>query len=88
MKVLSNFFERNRKHFESSGKLHSAKPVFDALDNFFFAPSTRTSAAPHLRDPLDVKRFMSMVIIALFPCVAMSFYFFGPKNRFHFSGLD
>lgn len=47
------------------------------MENFFFAPSTRTAMAPHVRDPLDVKRFMSMVIVALLPCLAASFYFYG-----------
>ena len=30
-----------------------------------------------MRDPLDVKRFMSVVILALAPCVLASLYFFG-----------
>ncbi|NQT19292.1 MAG: RnfABCDGE type electron transport complex subunit D [Planctomycetes bacterium] len=53
------------------------KPVFDATENFFYAPSARTQNAPHIRDPLDLKRFMSMVIIGLAPCVVAAFYFFG-----------
>jgi Na(+)-translocating NADH:ubiquinone oxidoreductase B subunit len=47
------------------------------MENFFFAPSTTTTGAPHVRDPLDIKRLMSMVIVALLPCLAVSFYFFG-----------
>lgn len=77
MKILQQLLDRSRHHFESGGKLSPMKPLFDAMDNFCFAPSTRTSTAPHIRDPLDVKRFMSMVIIALVPCVVASFYFFG-----------
>ena len=77
MKLILTFFERQRKHFEQAGKLRAMKPLFDAMENFFFGPSTRTVTAPHIRDPLDVKRFMSMVIIALIPCVFMPFYLFG-----------
>lgn len=77
MKILRQLLDGSRKHFEDEGKLSFAKPLFDAMDNFMFAPSTRTAVAPHIRDPLDVKRFMSMVIVALLPCVAASFYFFG-----------
>ncbi len=77
MKVLLNIFERLRGHFGDDGKLRLAKPMFDAADNFFFAPNTRTIKTPHVRDPLDVKRFMSMVIIALLPCLLAAFYFFG-----------
>ena len=77
MKMLLDIFERLRKHFEEDGKLRAAKPLFDAAENFFFSPSTRTVRSPHVRDPLDIKRFMSMVIIALMPCVVASVYFFG-----------
>lgn len=77
MKILRQILDGSRKHFEDEGKLSFAKPLFDAMDNFMFAPSTRTAVAPHIRDPLDVKRFMSMVIVGLLPCVAASFYFYG-----------
>jgi len=53
------------------------KPLYEAMENFFFAPPSRTLYAPFSRDPLDIKRYMSMVIIGLLPCVAASLYFFG-----------
>lgn len=77
MKMLLKLFERASRHFDEGGKLRPAKPLFDAVENFFFAPATQTTRGPHVRDPLDVKRFMSMVIIALIPCVLGSIYFFG-----------
>ncbi|UCG56724.1 MAG: RnfABCDGE type electron transport complex subunit D [Phycisphaerales bacterium] len=76
MKVLLKVFEAVRPTFEQ-GKLKAFKPLYEAMENFFFAPSTTTTTAPHVRDPLDVKRLMSMVIIALLPSIAASFYFFG-----------
>ena len=66
-----------RPTFEEGGKLQLFNPVFGALEHFFFAPSTRTIGAPHVRDPLDLKRVMSMVIISVFPCVLAALYFFG-----------
>ncbi len=77
MKSLLNLFDRIRPYFAEGGKMHAGKPLFDAGENFLFAPATRTIGSPHVRDPLDVKRFMSMVIIGLAPCVAASLYFFG-----------
>lgn len=79
MKFLLKVFERMRPAFEDGGKCQVAKPLFDAIENFFFAPSTQTETAPHVRDPLDLKRYMSMVIIALLPCVLMSVYYFGVR---------
>ena len=77
MKSLFKLFERTKPLFEDGGRFRPFKPVFDALENFFFGPATTTTVAPHIRDPLDVKRFMSMVIVALIPVLLASFYFFG-----------
>ena len=78
MKWLLNQFDRiGKRLFDDGRPLRAARPVFDAAENFFFAPNKRTASGPHVRDPLDVKRFMSMVIIALLPAVAASIYFFG-----------
>ncbi len=43
MKALLKLFERIRPHFEDRGKLRLGKPLFDAGENFFFAPGTRTT---------------------------------------------
>jgi Na+-transporting NADH:ubiquinone oxidoreductase subunit B/electron transport complex protein RnfD len=77
VKILLQLFEKVRPIFEDDGKLSPMKPLYEAMENFFFAPSSRTLHAPFSRDPLDIKRYMSMVIIGLLPCVAASLYFFG-----------
>ncbi len=77
MKLLLKMFERMHPLFDEGKKLSRGKPLFDAMENFCFAPVTTTSTSPHIRDPLDVKRYMSMVIIALLPALLASFYFFG-----------
>ncbi len=76
MRLLESVFDRLRPHFEE-GLLGHAKPLFDAINNFFLAPRTRTRVAPHVRDPLDVKRYMSMVILALAPATVAGLYLFG-----------
>ncbi|MHC4563322.1 MAG: RnfABCDGE type electron transport complex subunit D [Planctomycetota bacterium] len=77
MKLLEDTFAKLRPLFDQGGRLRPLKPLFDAGENFFLSPSARAAAAPHVRDPLDVKRYMSMVIVALVPCVLASIYFFG-----------
>jgi len=77
MKLLLRLLDRLRPGFEEGGRFARFKCVFDAGEAFSFSPATRTPGAPHVRDPLDVKRFMSMVIIALAPCLVASIYFFG-----------
>lgn len=77
MKWLLKVIEAVRPNFEEGGKLRLLNPVFGALEHFFFAPSTTTIGAPHVRDPMDLKRFMSMAIISVVPCALAALYLFG-----------
>jgi len=77
MKRLGSLFERLRPGFEKGGRLHVLSPVFDAAETFFFSPPTVPAVSPHIRDPLDNKRFMVTVIVALLPCLLAGVYFFG-----------
>ena len=70
MRWLEKFFGRLRPPFENDGRLSFFGPLFEAFENFCFAPGHGTVVAPHVRDAIDVKRFMSMVIVALLPCLA------------------
>jgi Na+-transporting NADH:ubiquinone oxidoreductase subunit B/electron transport complex protein RnfD len=77
MRPILNILDWLRPHFQEGGRFSLMKPVFDAADALFFSPLETTNVAPHVRDPLDVKRVMSLVIIALVPCIVASVYFFG-----------
>ncbi len=77
MSMLRGVFDKVRPAFSDYGRLHRLAPLFDAMENFFFWTNTRTPGSPHVRDPLDIKRFMSMVVIAMLPALAASTYFFG-----------
>lgn len=79
MKLVARMLENARPRFEGSGKYAALNPVYRAADNFFFAASGTTAYAPFGRDPLDVKRYMSLVIAAIFPCLAAGVYFFGVR---------
>lgn len=79
MKPIKNILERLRPLFGDGGRMRVFSPVYQAADNFFFSHVEETSHAPFGRDPLDVKRYMSLVIVALMPAFAASLYFFGPR---------
>ncbi len=77
MKIIHDIFDSLRPLFASGKKLHMLEPMFEATENFFFSTGVRTSEGPHIRNSLDIKRYMSMVILALIPSVLAGFYFFG-----------
>lgn len=56
--------------------LNKFKPVIIALDEFFFG-TDKVTRLPHIVDYVDIKRFMSFVIIGLLPAVLASIYFWG-----------
>lgn len=87
MKALKRLFDTTRPHFESGGRLEKLHPLFDAIETVAFAPALPTAADAHVRDSLDLKRFMTFVIIALMPP-----FFYGIYNAGYqaaaASGLD
>ena len=73
MKPIRSLIDRLYK-VRALGKF---KPVLDALDAALFGTDETTTGAPHIVDSIDVKRYMSFVIIALLPAVAASIYYYG-----------
>ncbi|MDD5672739.1 MAG: RnfABCDGE type electron transport complex subunit D, partial [Chitinivibrionales bacterium] len=77
MKWLFKILENLQPDFGPQGKFARFGPLFEAIDNFLFSSAARTTGEPHIRDPLDLKRLMTVVIVALIPCTMASVYFFG-----------
>ncbi len=74
MKFIKNIFDAQRRHFEPGGRLSLLAPLFDAMETFFFIPGLVTRQRPFIRDSLDLKRFMSMVLLALVPPLVFGIY--------------
>jgi Na+-transporting NADH:ubiquinone oxidoreductase subunit B len=49
-------------------------PLIDAFDTLMFTPNHVTSNGSHVRDAIDLKRTMMLVIIALVPCLLFGIY--------------
>jgi Na+-transporting NADH:ubiquinone oxidoreductase subunit B len=75
MKTVQRFFDSQRRHFEAGGRYARFYPFFESIESIFFAPATVTQTGPNVRDSLDVKRYMTLVIVALVP-----HYLFGVYN--------
>lgn len=56
--------------------LANFKPVLNAADEFFFGTG-KVTTLPHIVDYIDIKRFMSFVVIALIPAALASVYLWG-----------
>jgi Na+-transporting NADH:ubiquinone oxidoreductase subunit B len=74
MRALRRLLDRVGKPFHPGGKLERFFPLYEAADTFFYSPASVTQGGAHVRDALDLKRMMMLVIIAALPCVFMAMY--------------
>jgi len=61
-------------------RLAKIRPLFRAIDEFFFGTAKVTIVSPrspHILDQMDIKRYMLLVILALLPAVFSAIYFYG-----------
>lgn len=60
--------------FHKGGRLEKLYPLYEANDTFLYTPGEVTKGGTHVRDAIDTKRMMSIVIVALLPCILMAMY--------------
>ncbi len=63
-----------KKAFGSSGPLRRLAPLYEAVESVFVARPRFTETAPVVRDSLDVKRYMMLLIVALVPHYGFGIY--------------
>ena len=87
MNGLRNFVDKIKPTFEKGGKLGFLHSTFDAFETFLFVPDTVTRRGAHVRDCVDLKRIMIMVVIALVPAMLFGIWNTGYQHSLAF-GLD
>ncbi|MDO8488916.1 MAG: RnfABCDGE type electron transport complex subunit D [Candidatus Omnitrophota bacterium] len=76
MKLIKGILEDLNGVFQKHKALARLSPVLNAMDEFFFG-SGKVTTLPHIVDYIDIKRFMSFVVIALIPATLAAIYFWG-----------
>ncbi|MEP3048194.1 MAG: NADH:ubiquinone reductase (Na(+)-transporting) subunit B [Roseibium sp.] len=71
---LRNFFDRLEPYFVKGGKYEKLFPIYEMVESFIYTPKTVTTAAPHARSYVDMKRIMTYVVIATIPCILIGLY--------------
>ena len=81
--MLRKFLDNIEEKILSSNKLKKFHPLHDALDTFLYTKNTQTLSAPYVRDSIDLKRTMIIVVLALLPSLIFGTYNVGlqsPEN--------
>lgn len=68
--------EKMMRKFEPDhdGKWAKFHPVWDGFYTFLFTPGDTTVKGAHIRDGIDLKRTMFVVVLALIPCLLFGIY--------------
>lgn len=77
MKGIRKLLDNIKPTFSKGGKLSFLHSSFDAFETFLFVPDTVTRKGSHIRDSIDLKRTMTMVIFALVPALLFGMYNIG-----------
>jgi len=72
--MIRKMLDRMHPLFAKGGKLEKLYPLYEAQDTFLYTPGETAHGPTHVRDALDLKRMMSMVIVALLPCIFFAMF--------------
>ncbi|MFH1319845.1 MAG: NADH:ubiquinone reductase (Na(+)-transporting) subunit B [Bacteroidota bacterium] len=80
MKLFRNIIDSIKPHFEKGGKYEKFYAVFVTFETFLFVPGEVTEKGCHIRDGIDLKRTMIVVVIALIPCLLFGIWNTGHQH--------
>ncbi|MGB4400309.1 MAG: NADH:ubiquinone reductase (Na(+)-transporting) subunit B [Daejeonella sp.] len=82
MEALRKLLDKIKPHFEAEGKLEKFYPAFNAFETFLFVPEHTTGArGTHIRDAIDLKRTMILVVLSLVPCLLFGMWNAGYQHH-------
>ncbi len=81
MKAIRKILDNIKPHVQKGGKFEMFHSAFDAVETLLFVPDHVTTKGSHIRDGVDMKRTMTVVILALLPTLIFGMWNVG---RLHF----
>lgn len=69
MKGLRKYLDNIKPHFSKGGRFAVLHSTFDAFETFLFVPNTTAKSGVHMRDAMDMKRTMIIVVLSLVPAL-------------------
>lgn len=84
MKFLQDIIHSVKPHFEKGGRFEKLYPAFEALETFLFTPGETTKHGVHIRDAMDLKRTMMVVIVSLIPPMLFGMWNVGNQHHLAF----
>ena len=79
MKLFKNILSSVKPHFSKGGKLEKLYPAYDAFETFLFVPDHTTHKGTHIKDAIDLKRTMALVVLSMLPCILFGMWNIGDQ---------
>ncbi len=80
MNFLRNFLDKQKPKFEKGGKFSAFRSVFTGFEAFLFVPDHTAKSGSNIRDAVDLKRTMIVVVLALVPALLFGMYNVGYQH--------
>ena len=80
MKAIRNYIDKIKPQFQKGGKFEKFESTFDAFETFLFVPDKVTFKGSHIRDAMDMKRMMIVVVVALIPALLFGMWNVGYQH--------
>lgn len=80
MRALRRYINNIKPHFQKGGKFEKLESTFEAFETFLFVPDQVTTQGSHIRDAMDMKRTMSLVVISLIPALLFGMWNVGYQH--------
>lgn len=77
MSWLRKLLDQMEPLFAKGGRLEMFGAVYEAADTLFYSPATVTRGTPHVRDAVDLKRVMMLVLLCGIPAAAVGIFSVG-----------
>jgi len=81
MSGLRGYIDKIKPHFEKGGKFEKLQSTFEAFETLLFVPNKVTTQGTHIRDAMDMKRTMIIVVIALVPTILFGMWNAGYQHH-------
>jgi len=74
MSPLRKLLDQLEPQFRKGARLERYQAVFEMLDTLLYSPSDVSRRAPHVRDAINLKRVMGLVVIGVLPCALVGMW--------------
>jgi len=78
--MLRKIIDQIKPSFQKGKKLHFLHSTFDAFETLLFVPNKVTLKGAHIRDSIDSKRSMAIVVAALMPALLFGMWNVGYQH--------